>query len=61
MSSTPIKASTSGLGATPAKRPRIELLKEDEDEFEANLSEIPQTHDSTYEPGDSVAEPSETR
>lgn len=46
-----IKASTS------AKRPHLELLKEDEDKFEANLSEIPQPYDSTYEPGDS----SETR
>lgn len=30
---------SSTLGATPAKRPRIELLEEDE--FEADLSEIP--------------------
>lgn len=59
MSSTPIKASTSGLGPTPVKRPHTESL--DEDEFQANFSEIQQTLDSTFEPGDSVAEPSETR
>ncbi|XP_026063069.1 uncharacterized protein LOC113046429 [Carassius auratus] len=58
MSSTPIKASTSGFGPTPVKRPKTELL--DEEEIPTNLSEIQQTLDSLYEPGDSVAEPSET-
>ncbi|KAI7799173.1 uncharacterized protein LOC130567092 [Triplophysa rosa] len=53
--STPIKASTSGLGARPAKRPRMELPEEDEED----ISDIPQPHDCTNEPGDSAAEPSE--
>lgn len=56
LSSTPIKVSTSRLGATPAKRPRMELLEEDEEEDEVNISDIPQPHDSTYELGDSAAD-----
>ncbi|XP_067299120.1 uncharacterized protein [Pseudorasbora parva] len=58
VSSTPIKPSRSGIGATPVKRPRTELLVEDE--LKANLSEITPTHDSTNEPGDSDTKPSET-
>lgn len=50
LSSAPTKASTSGFGARPAKRPRVELPEEDE-----------MSDDSTYEPGDSAADPCEIR
>lgn len=53
----PLKASTSRHCARPAKRPRMELPEEDEED----ISDIPQPHDSTHEPGDSAAEPSEIR
>ncbi|XP_052458985.1 uncharacterized protein LOC128017581 isoform X2 [Carassius gibelio] len=51
-------ASTSGLGPTPVKRPKTELL--DEEEIPTHLSEIQQTRDSSYEAGDPVAELSKT-
>ncbi|XP_052443742.1 uncharacterized protein LOC127985712 isoform X2 [Carassius gibelio] len=60
LSSTPVKASTSGHGATPAKRPRIELLEE-KDEDEGNFRDFLQPHHSTYKPVDSFAEASELR
>lgn len=50
LSSTPLKGNVSGvLGSRPAKRPRLE-----EDEEEDIYFEIPEPHDSTYNPEDSV-------
>ncbi|XP_065130941.2 uncharacterized protein [Paramisgurnus dabryanus] len=48
--STPLKGNVSGvLGSRPAKRPRLE-----EDEEEDTSIDIPEPHDSTYNPEDSV-------
>lgn len=55
---SPLKIS--GLGATPAKRPRMELLEE-KDEDEGNFTDFLQPHNSTYEPVDSFVEASELR
>lgn len=49
-SSTPLKGNVSGVqGSRPAKRPRLE-----EDEKEDISVEIPEPHDSTHNPEDSV-------
>ncbi len=50
LSSTPLKGNVSGVqGSRPAKRPRLE-----EDEKEDVSVEIPEPHDSTHNPEDSV-------
>ncbi|XP_022066518.2 uncharacterized protein LOC110962796 isoform X2 [Acanthochromis polyacanthus] len=54
LSSTPGKASAPSLGVRPAKRPRLELQEDEEDE--GNLSENAQPHDSTYDLDDSPSE-----
>ncbi|XP_072245047.1 uncharacterized protein [Leuresthes tenuis] len=59
LSSTHVKASTSGLRARPAKRPRMEM--EEEREEEVRFSDIPSPHDSSSEPDDFVMEPTENR
>ena len=61
LSSTRVKASTSGLRARPAKRPRMEMEEAKEEEGDVSFSDIPSPRDSSSEPDDFVMEPTENR
>lgn len=64
LSSTPVKGSAHSLSVRPAKRPCLVLLKEgeeEEEEDEDSVSDFPEPHESTYEPGESLTEPSDVR
>ncbi|KAK7884506.1 hypothetical protein WMY93_027629 [Mugilogobius chulae] len=59
LSSTPMKATTSGIVDRPRKRPRLEIEEEEEEDLDISDISLPQPHDSTYEPGASLTEVSE--
>ncbi|KAK7918641.1 hypothetical protein WMY93_009925 [Mugilogobius chulae] len=54
LSSTPMKATTSGIVDRPRKRPRLEIEEEEEEDLDISAISLLQPHDSTYKPGASL-------